>query len=305
MIRVLSPATTANLGPGFDCLGMALELTNEVCLETHEDGGLRIEIEGEGSGLLPRNETNLAFRAAQMIFRLRGGGPKNLGIKLVNRIPLARGLGSSAATIVGAMLAARELLDLGIDDARLLAMAAELEGHPDNVAPALYGGITAVCQEGTRFAAISFTPPRNLEVVIAVPDFELKTSEARRVLPAQVPRADAVFNVGHAAFLAVSLAVGKMDDLGFAMDDRLHQPYREGLVPGFPEVVRSARSAGALGAALSGAGPTVMALIDRERMPPEGAEEVGRAMVQAFAHAGVGSQAFVLRPSLQGARVVP
>ena len=282
MIRVRVPATTANLGPGFDALGLALRLHNTVSLEEAEEP--RIEIEGEGAMALPRDASHLAYRAALAVVDAvrsrggRGGVPRAFRLRQHNRIPLARGLGSSAAAIVGGAAAANALLGRPLDEQALIDLAAGMEGHPDNVAPALLGGLV-VCV-ATEAGKIRYTRliPKRLRVVIAIPEFAVSTAEARRLLPDQVPFRDAVFNVTRTALLVAALADGRTDLLDEATRDRLHQPYRAALVPGLDAVFAAARDAGAHGVALSGSGPTVVAF--------GGAAGIGEAMRRAFQASG-------------------
>ncbi len=287
MFCVEVPASTSNLGPGFDTLGLALELTNEVWVEPCEHG-LTIKVEGEGAESLARDEKNLVVRAMRLAFaerRLPG-----LKLRQVNRIPLSRGLGSSAAAIVGGLVAAQQLLG---QELPLLELANRMEGHPDNVAPVISGGLVAsgVLEQGAVARQVPLHECWQLSV--AVPPFPLSTEEARRALPPQVSFEDAVFNLSRLALLLSGLSQGLELDTG----DRLHQPYRERLVPGFAAVCAAARQAGAAGAFLSGAGPTMAAFVDRRRAD---ATEVARAMAAAF---GEGARGWALEPRLVGARV--
>jgi homoserine kinase len=285
MIRVRVPATTANLGPGFDALGLALRLHNTVELDAAPSP--RIEIEGEGAMSLPRDTSHLAYRAALAVVESRGrhGGaaPRAFHLRQHNRIPLARGLGSSAAAIVGGAAAANALLGGPLDPQALIDLAAGLEGHPDNVAPAVLGGLVACVT--TESGKIRWTRliPKRLRVVIAIPEFAVSTAEARHLLPEAVPFRDAVFNVTRTALLVAALAEGRMDLLDEATRDRLHQPYRARLVPGLDAVFAAAREAGAHGVALSGSGPTVVAFGE--------APGIGEAMRRAFQAAGTACRA--------------
>ncbi|HEV2282808.1 MAG TPA: homoserine kinase [bacterium] len=279
MIRVRVPATTANLGPGFDALGLALRLHNTVALEAAAEP--RIEIEGEGAASLPRDPSHLAYRAALAVVEARttrGAAPRAFHLRQHNRIPPARGLGSSAAAIVGGAAAANALLGGPLDTQALIDLAARLEGHPDNVAPAVLGGLVACVT--TEAGKIRWTRliPKRLRVVIAIPAFAVSTAEARRLLPEAVPFRDAVFNVTRTALLVASLVEGRTEMLDEATRDRLHQPYRARLVPGLEAVFAAAREAGAHGVALSGSGPTVVAFGE--------APAIGEAMRRAFASSG-------------------
>ena len=294
-MRIRVPATSANLGPGFDCLGLALGLHNT--LEVTPAGTTRLEIEGEGASELPRDETHLVRRAMDL-FAERSGRPlPPVAIRQENRIPLARGLGSSSAAIVGAVVAAARLLEVEACAEDLLRLAAEVEGHPDNVAPALLGGLTVASSGESGARAIRLAPVAGVRAVVAVPDFQVATRAARQALPEGVPHADAVFNVAHAATVLAAFLTGRFELLGEALEDRLHQPYRAHLIPGLWEVIATAREAGAYGAAISGSGPSVVAFVG------EGAEAVGAAMVTAFAHAGVDARALSLPVDLDGTTV--
>jgi homoserine kinase len=280
MITVRVPATSANLGPGFDALGLALRLHNTLSIAPAATP--EIEIEGEGEETLPRDPSHLAYRAALAVAARAEesrGTPTVEAFRLVqhNVIPVGRGLGSSAAAIVGGAVAANALLGNPLDRQAVLDLAADMEGHPDNVAPALLGGLV-VCTRGAGGVRWMRLAPPSLKVVLAVPDYAVSTEEARRRLPARVPFPDAVFNVTRAALLVAALTGGRPDLLDEATQDRLHQPYREHLVPGLAEVFAAARRAGAYGAALSGSGPAVIAFGD--------APGIGPAMGRAFEAAG-------------------
>ncbi len=294
MIRVRVPATTSNLGPGFDAVGLALRLYNTLTLEEAERP--EIEIRGEGEKTLPRDPSHLAYRAALAVIEragARGRSPRPRAFRLVqhNRIPLARGLGSSAAALLSGAAAANALLGEPLDSQALLDLATEIEGHPDNVAPALLGGIVVCARTAGGVRWMRLVPPR-LPAVVAVPDFAVSTEEARRLLPQQVPFADAVFNVTRTALLIAALTGGRMDLLDEATQDRLHQPYRERLIPGLAQVFAAARRAGAHGVALSGSGPTVLAFGD--------APGIGNAMADAFRTAGAGCRTLDVEIDTEG-----
>ena len=298
MIRVRVPATSANLGPGFDALGLALRLYNTLTLEPADHPA--IEIEGEGTGTLPRDTAHLAYQAALAVAaRAEGGGAagaRAFRLRQQNQIPLSSGLGSSAAAIVGGAVAANALLGAPLGRQALLDLAAEMEGHPDNVAPALFGGLVVCARTPAGVRWIRLAPPP-LNVVLAVPDYHVSTDEARRRLPARVPFPDAVFNVTRATLLVAALTGGRPDLLDEATQDRLHQPYRETLVPGLTDVFAAARRAGAYGVALSGSGPTVLAFGD--------APEIGPAMAQAFRAAGAACRILHAEFDTDGAVVEP
>ena len=238
LVRV--PASSANLGPGFDVLAAALALHLEV--EVEETGRFAVETELE----IATDRRNLVVRAFERLHP-----PDDFTFRIASDIPLSGGLGSSAAAIVAGVLAADHLFEL---DADVFALACEIEGHPDNVAAAVHGGVV-ICADG---AVTRFDPPTGLEGLLVVPHEAVRTAEARAALPEQVPMADAVSNVAHTALLTLGLARGDWELVGRGLDDRLHQPHRAHLYPRSAELVRDARLLGALGATISGAGPTVL-----------------------------------------------
>jgi homoserine kinase len=260
-VKVRVPATTANLGPGFDCLGLALTLYNR--LEAHECDELRIETEGEGASSIPRDASNLAHRAMRRAYEAAGRACPGLFMRQVNAIPLAAGLGSSAAAVVGGLVAANALMGNPIDKRQLLEIAFSMEGHPDNAAPCLFGGLTVAVAEGCEVYYACTQPDARFCFAAMTPDFELPTKKARQALPDSYPRKDAVGNVGRAVLMYAALEQGRGDLLRAACSDALHQPYRKALIPGFDDVNACAEDAGALASFLSGAGPTVMAVFDR------------------------------------------
>ncbi len=260
MITIKVPATSANLGPGFDCLGLAVSMYNTVEVEPSKT--LKIEIIGEGYDSIPKNGSNLIFKAYRRTMQHLGEPAANLHMIQHNKIPSTRGLGSSSTAIVAGILIASEISGRAVPRAEALRIATEIEGHPDNVAPALYGGFTVSMQKDKQVRTLSFEVSKDLVPVAMVPNFELSTAKARNVLPSHVPYKDAVFNTAHASFLAAAFAKGDLEHLLFAVEDRLHQPYRAGLIPGFEEIVACGREMG-IPVYLSGAGPTMMALCSR------------------------------------------
>lgn len=295
-VTVRVPATTANLGAGYDCLGLALALHNEVTLSRADLPS--VEIEGEGADSLPRNGDHLVLRAVAAATGAAERELPPLALRQVNRIPLARGLGSSSAAIVGGIVAANELFGLGLSARQLLDLATQVEGHPDNVAPALLGGLTVCCSVENEVLVKRLEVAPGLACVVAIPDFEVATHQARRALPETVPHADAVFNLCRVGLSVAALISGEFALLGEAMRDRLHQPYRAPLVPGMDDAIAAALAAGAHGACLSGSGPTIAAFVSAA------GEEVGAAMEKAFARAGVRARVQLLALSAEGAQVV-
>lgn len=297
MIRVQVPATTANLGPGFDCLGMALELYNVVEM-VPASRGLTIEVAGEGAAEVPRDERNLVFQAARSVFSQVGYSLAGLKLRLLNQIPVARGLGSSTSAIVGGIIAANLLAGGKLSVKDMVTLASSIEGHPDNAAPAILGGIVVSVQADGEAKYLKIQPPPGLKGVVAVPDFPLATKTSREILPAQVPFQDAVFNVGRVALLVAALQQGDLSLLGTAMEDRLHQTFRSSLVPGLKKVLAAAKLAGARGVTLSGAGPTVIAFADSNF------DLIARVMGDTFRENGVRARVMVLKPSPVGARAL-
>lgn len=305
MVKVIVPATSANLGPGFDTLGVALEMFNVI--EMAETGILDdvIEIDGHGEAL-ERPENNLVWQAAQKVFERLGWRPYGFLIREEIGVPVARGLGSSAAAIIGGLVGANALYERvtgrpGLGREQILEMAVQMEGHPDNVTPALVGGFTTACMEEGKTLYVRFDPPPGLLAVVAMPEVPLsakKTKAARGVLPEEIKMADAVFNLSRATLLVAALMTGKLDLLSAATKDRWHQPYREHLVPGLRAVIQAALDAGARGVALSGAGPSVIALTDRN---PEAVEF---AMEAAFQWSGSDCRVRTVGLNREGARVV-
>ena len=300
------PASTSNLGPGFDTLGMALDLCNEVTLRVGrigDDSGVD-QIKGAGADSLATDESNLVLRAATALYRKLGQTPPPLRVTLHNRIPLARGLGSSGAAAIGGLVAANILTGECLDEEGLLALATDLEGHPDNVAPALMGGLVisavAEARDGQRILTHRLAPPP-AAIALCIPEQPLATEAARRVLPRHVSLDIAVHNLGRVALLVAALATGDYTHLRQAMDDRLHQPPRATVFPPLVPVMAAALAAGAAGACLSGAGSTLLAIV------PEGtdaAHTVAAAMVRACESAGYPAQPAVVRPRDQGAVVL-
>jgi homoserine kinase len=256
-VRVRTPATSANLGPGFDTLGLALTLYDDLTARVTGDS-YTVAVAGEGAGELPSDESHLVVRAMLATFDELGGRPPGVAVECVNRIPQARGLGSSSAAIVGGVQLARGLVREQIDDEAALRIAARLEGHPDNVAPCLLGGFTIAWTEGAGARAVRLAAAEGVRPTLFVPQERGLTATARAALPTAVPHADAAFNAGRAALLVHALTTDPAL-LFAATEDRLHQSYRAEAMPGTASLVASLRSVG-VAAVVSGAGPTVLAL---------------------------------------------
>ncbi len=287
------PATTANLGPGFDCLALVLDLWN-TCTFMIQPGGVRVEVQGEGAGHLPIDDKNLIARAFFKVYRRLGQGmPPGVKISCDNRIPLGSGLGSSAGAALAGIVAANTLLGDPLTKLEMLEIAYELEGHADNAAAALYGGLTLVTSEPNGSLIVQPLPSSAWQIMAVLPDFPLPTVQARRALPEQVSLQDAVFNIGHAILAADALRSGDRGLLTRALQDRLHQSYRLELIPGAAAAIQAAQALGAP-AALSGAGPSVIAFAEGDTSP------VQAVMQNAFTDAGLTSRAWNLKTSTEG-----
>lgn len=260
MIKIQIPATSANLGAGFDALGLALSYYNYVNME-EADG---VFISSLDDTPVPADESNLIFHTAKTLFDICGKPFHGLRIEQMNNIPMARGLGSSSACIIAGLVGANKLMGdpLGLDD--LVNLSAQIEGHPDNTAPALLGGIVTAVFDGRTVHWVKQEVFTTLKFVVVIPDFELKTEKARECLPKEISHKDAVYNLSRAALFSASLLTGKYENLRTAVHDRLHQPYRMELIPHGREVFDIAYSLGAYAAYLSGAGPALMAIVDGE-----------------------------------------
>lgn len=292
--KVIVPATTANLGAGLDCLGLALSLYNEIEIIPGEVG-LSVYGEGQGDGSW---RENLIWKTYQSFFDRLGEKPPKVRLACTNRIPFAQGLGSSAAARIGALVAANQWLGNPVSQIELLQMAAHDEGHPDNVAAALYGGLVICGGAGPGLTVKQIKPAPGIRIVLLIPQQPLKTEEARRVLPDSVPFHDAVANLQNTALTAAAFTTGDYSLLAHSLPDRLHQPYREQLVPGLSEIIHAARAAGAYGAALSGAGPAVAAFTKGHE------DQVALAMAEAYLRVGRGScRTQVLDVDLTGTQV--
>ncbi len=295
-VTVRVPASSANLGPGFDTLGLALCLYNRMTVGL-SDGPTRVEVRGEGEGVLESGPDNLVVRAAHRLYAEVGQAPPPLSVRLENAIPVSRGLGSSSTAIVGGLAAANALLGDPLDRDAVLGLAVELEGHADNVAPALCGGLQVCCVTPSGLLRVPVHPPAGLRAVVCIPDARVSTERARRALPDHYSRADAVYNISRAALLVAALSTGRLDVLRPAMEDRLHQPYRASLVPGFTAAVEAALAAGASGACLSGSGSTMLALCTG------GETAIGEAMATAVRAAGSDARWLALEVDSDGAVV--
>lgn len=268
-VSVKVPASSANLGPGFDCLGLALPIYNTITIEETilPGSGIEINMMSEEESIdemvfdsIPRDENNIVYKAVEMLYNSIGQEPTELKINIQSQIPIARGLGSSSSIVVGGLLAANKLLGNPADEKALLAIATEVEGHPDNVAPAILGGLVLANQEDDGMVTCcKLNWPEEWDLTVCIPDFELQTEIARSVLPKEVPMQDAIFNAKHLAMFIHAVNTKDPVVMKNALKDRLHQPYREKLVPGMSEIIEAFKHEdGVLGTVLSGAGPSML-----------------------------------------------
>lgn len=305
ILSVRIPATSANLGPGFDCMGLSLDLWNTFELHRVEpDRAIRVENHGEAAHRLPSDETHLV--ASTLIDEARKAGQdarRGWAIVCRNAVPAGSGLGSSSTAVLAGLIFAEAVKPAGPDALRrgglspVLARACAIEGHGDNVSPAVLGGLVMVASHGAKFITRRIDLPA-LRVAVCVPEFNFLTSQARAALPTTYSRADAVFNIGHALLVAEALRAGDLGLLGRVMDDRIHETYRLPLVPGAEDAKRSALDHGAAAVALSGAGPGIIAFAET------GHDDIGAAMRRAFTEAGLPSRVWVLNVSNAGAEVM-
>jgi homoserine kinase len=294
------PATTANIGPGFDCIGAALTLYNQFqfTLLSETDEEVKITVNGTEADKVSTDRNNLLYKSFIKLYQHLGKRPPNVSIEIQLGVPLARGLGSSATAIVGGLVGANQLAGTPLTQAEVMELAIAMEGHPDNVVPALLGNCRLSTGEVGNWQVCEIPWRDELVPVVAIPDFELSTEEARSVLPVQFSRSDAIFNVARLGLLLRGLETGREEWLRVAMEDKLHQPYRQGLIRGYETVKSAALSAGAFNMVISGAGPTLLALTNRDR-----ASSVASAMREAWKNEGIIADVRILALDPQGARV--
>lgn len=297
-IRIRVPASTSNLGPGYDTLGLALALHNEFIFES-DDCADEILVEGEGRGAIPTDSTNRTRRAFVAAYaRTTQSGCQGIRITQNNAVPLQRGLGGSATAVVAGTLAGLVFSGHDPSESEVLDLAIRLETHPDNITPCLVGGATVSVLDGPHVKYVRVTPPSELTTVMFIPDKSLDTDAARRVVPEQFSREDTVFNIRGAAMVIAALATGRLEHLGLAMRDRLHQPYREQLLPWMTVVFNAALEAGSPGVALSGAGSGVFAFAHRQdRM------RIADSMEAAAGQKGIRGYCLHLEIDNEGARI--
>lgn len=273
-VSVKVPATTANIGPGFDCLGMALPIYNTITIEETVLPGTGVEINvlADNDSIdqlsldhVPSDENSIVYKAVELLYNSIGQSPSELKINIHSNIPVARGLGSSSSVIVGALIAANELLGRPADEVALLSIACEIEGHPDNITPAIVGGLVISSQEEDGSVVYrKLEWPDDWAVTVCVPDFELSTDIARSVLPKEVPMKDAIFNAKRLAMFVQAVHTKDSELMKLALQDRLHQPYRMKLVPGLDKIIDNLRHFdNVLGCVLSGAGSSILVISER------------------------------------------
>jgi homoserine kinase len=296
MITARVPATSANLGAGFDCFGLALDLHNDIGIVP--DAPFKVDVHGEGADSLPRDRSNLVARTVFRYFDVVGRRVPPFALRLTNRIPMTGGLGSSSTALVGGLLVANRIPGdlLGRDD--LLRLAFELEGHPDNVAPAVLGGLILSVVDAGRLTTVPIPLPPGLRAILFLPRFSTSTREARRLLPPRVPFGDAVFNLSRTALLVAAMTSGRLDLLRCATQDRLHQPYREVLFPKMGELFHAALAAGALAVWLSGSGSALLALAAGNE------DAVAAGFTSAARTFGIAGRAQVVDLAMDGAEIL-
>jgi homoserine kinase len=297
-VTVQVPATTANLGPGFDCLGAALTLYNLFTFVPTEATELQITVKGSEADKVSTGKENLLYQSFLKLYEHIEQRPPGIAIAIDLGVPFARGLGSSATAIVAGLVGANQLAGGPLNTREVMELAIALEGHPDNVVPALLGNcqLSVAHQGNWQFCPINWHS--EIVPVLAIPDFELSTEQARAVLPREISRSDAIFNIAHLGLLLRGLETGEGDWLKVALEDKLHQPYRQGLIQGYQVVRDAALASGAYGMVISGAGPTLLALAQQQQ-----AEKVASAMETAWRSHGVDTQVHLLSIDTQGAKV--
>lgn len=309
-ISVKVPATTANLGPGFDCMGMALPIYNTVTIEeTVLPGtGVEINIISENESVndlsiehLELNENSLIYKAVELLYNSIGQTPSELKINIHTGIPIARGLGSSASVIVGGLIAANELLGRPADETALLSIATEVEGHPDNIVPAFVGGLVLASQEddcSVIYRKLDW--PEDWVITLCIPEYELSTEISRSVLPKEVPMADAVFNAKRLAMFVEAVNKKDANLIKLAMQDKLHQPYRMKLVPGLEKISENLRhEENVLGCVLSGAGPTILIVSHKNNL-----DRIHNIVKETWNNLNIKAELKVVNVEQNGAQIV-
>lgn len=294
-VKVSVPATSANLGPGFDSLGLALDLRTSVVL--HEiPAGLEVTVRGEGAGFLPTNSTNTIVQAAYRVYEAVGKRPQGLRVTCDNRVPIGSGLGSSATAILAGTVGANDLLGNPLGSYQLVELAARVEGHPDNIVAAYNGGLTVSSSADDDLIYRRVEVP-SMTVVVVMPQVELSTEQLRAALPGQVSMADAVANLSRTALVVEALRAGDLGLLARVMHDHLHIPYRKALIPGYDDALDAGFDAGAAAITLSGSGPSIIAFAESNH------DEIAATMADAIAATGCDVRYWVLPVAQEGARI--
>ena len=298
MIHIRVPATSANMGSGFDSIGVALQLYNELWVEEIESG-VEIQVQRKQALEIPTDKNNLIYKTMTDFYSEIGRVLPGVRLIQKDHIPLTRGLGSSAACIVAGLLAANRLAGDPYTKDEISQIAAKLEGHPDNSNPALFGGMVVGALDAHEMRYVKLDLPENLIFAVMIPDFPVSTEDSRKVLPEMVSRADAIFNASRAALLVASVITGQIDNLKMAMDDRLHQPYRKELIPGMERIFKAAYGYGAKAAYLSGAGSTLIAVLTEDKAAAF--EERMAAYLTSLPHEW---RLMMLKPDKEGAKIL-
>ena len=300
LITFKIPATSANIGSGFDSVGLALNLYNEIHIyENYNSKKIEFEIFGEGENEISKKD-NMIYSAMKLVFKkLKSKPNKGYIIKCINRIPLSRGLGSSSAAIIGGLLCSNFILGNKLKiEKDILNMAVQIEGHPDNVAPAILGGIiSGVVKKEEDFKYIKIKPPKNLKAIVSIPDFYLSTEIARNILPKEITRKDAIFNISRAALLTSALFSNRLDLLEIATEDKIHQDYRAKFIPNLNQLFKETKKAGAYSVTISGAGSSILALTKDDKNI---IEKVSKAMHSSFKKKNINSIIKVLNIPTKG-----
>ena len=299
-VTVRVPATTANCGAGFDCLGIACSMYNTFTFAIAPDQNISVLAQGEGSGMFRPHSSNLVIESFYAVYDRKNLPRPGVKLQMNNEVPLARGLGSSSSAIVAGIVAANYFTGSTLSNDDLLKIATDIEGHPDNVAPALLGGIVVSYMHDNRAGAVVIPCPTEFKLVAIVPELKLETKLARSVLPSQVSRQDAIFNLSRSALFVAAMSTGNLALLADALHDTLHQPYRSKLIPHMQQVFDAAIKAGAYGAVISGAGSTLMAFCPANA----NCTQIGAAMQAVFDANDISAKYHVLDVDTQGAKII-
>lgn len=299
-ITVTVPGTTANIGPGFDCIGAALTIYNQFKFTQAiaTDTAVKIFVTGQEADRVKTDESNLVYQSLVKLYEYLGKTPPQVQIDINLGIPLARGLGSSATAIVGGLVGGNLLAGEPLSQNEIMQLAIAMEGHPDNVVPAILGGCRLAATAGENWEICDIPWHSDIVAIVAIPNFELSTAEARRVLPTEYSRADAIFNTAHLGLLIRGLETGNSNWIKAALQDKIHQPYRKALIPGYDAVYSAVLAAGGYGMVISGAGPTLLALVNASH-----AIAVEQAIAQTWQQTGITTEVRSLAIDTVGAKI--